>query len=65
MPTAVADGYINCTLKEGHYLTLKNDHTLFSEIYSALLAIKLSDETVRIRIVEESTSCEISYIWID
>lgn len=65
MPTEVAQGYVNCTLKEGHYLTLKNDHPLFSEIYSTLLAIKIAEKNVRIRIVEESNNCEISYIWLD
>ena len=64
-PADPADGIVNCTLREGSYLTLKNDHLLFSEIYSTLLAIKISEKDVRIRIVEESDNCEISYIWLD
>ncbi|MDV5168337.1 hypothetical protein [Photobacterium rosenbergii] len=56
---------LNCNLREGVYMTLKQNHMLFDEIYSAALAALASQKEVNLRIAENSDDCELVYLMID
>lgn len=56
---------LNCTPRESPYLSLKLSHPLFKEIYSMMLTATVSKSPVRVRMIDNSPVCEISYAWID
>ncbi len=56
---------LNCTPRETSYLTLKTTHPLFKEIYSMMLTATVSKSPVRVRMIDNSPICEVSYTWID
>lgn len=45
-------------------LLLKNDHHNKKEIYATLLAAQIAAKKVRIRIVDDVSPCQVSYITI-
>lgn len=53
---------LDCTLKEGSYMTIMSSHPLFKEIYSTLLSASLTDKSMYVRIKNGSSDCEVSYI---
>lgn len=53
---------LNCVLIEGHYMTLKQSHPLFKEIYSTLLTGIAANKHMTIRIKTGSAGCEVSYV---
>lgn len=55
---------LNCTLFEGGYLTLKPTNASFQEIYSGLLAVTIAQRSIRLRILEGTSGCEIAYSMI-
>ncbi len=55
---------LNCTLRDGEYLTLETSHSLFREYLAMLLTAKSSDLVSVIRIVGGSPRCEIDYIML-
>lgn len=57
-------GIVNCTLSEGTYFTLKESHPLYSEIYSLSLAALMAKNQVLLRIVENSSDCELGYAMV-
>lgn len=60
-----ADGVnLNCNRVEGKFLSLKPSHGLFKEVYSTLLTAVSQNLKVRLRIVEGSSDCEISYVFL-
>lgn len=63
-PADDPSGKVNCTLAENTFFTLKKEHPLFSEIYSMSLATLLSKNTVILRIVENSSDCELAYAMV-
>ncbi|MEP0176631.1 MAG: hypothetical protein ABJH28_09245 [Paraglaciecola sp.] len=55
---------LDCTAKEGNFLTLTkgDDQLLFSEVYSLLLTAAAKDDEVIFRIRNGSSSCELLYV---
>lgn len=53
---------LNCTLREGHYMTLKKTHANFDEIFSTLLTGIAMNKRMTIRIKTGSPDCEVSYV---
>lgn len=53
---------LDCTLREGKYVTLLPTHILFKEVYSALLTAVATDKLIYVRIKNGSSVCEVSYI---
>lgn len=57
---------LNCSLVSGVYLTLKPNHANKQEIYSLLLATQSASKPLaNVRIIENSSDCEISYVYQD
>ena len=56
---------LNCTAVSGIYVTLYHTDTNFDAIYSTLLAAKLVEKTVGIRIEDSSSDCRILYVTVD
>ena len=63
-PSDVASEIINCEMAEGKFFTLYKSHPLFREVYSTLLTAKISNRSVRLRIVENTSGCKLAYIWL-
>lgn len=74
--TAIADGkvflepadnplnIVNCSPRENIFFILSKSHPLFNEIYSMALSAMMTKTEVRMRIVEGSSGCELSYMWV-
>ena len=60
--SASVSSSVNCTRPEGRFFTLRREHVSFKEIYALLLAAELSDRVVRLRIQENSNTCDLSYV---
>lgn len=60
-------GNLNCTQHSGIYLTLKKEpnNLMFDEMYRALLLAKASKQNINLRIVPNTTNCEIHYIVLE
>jgi len=56
---------LDCQLVSNRYMTLKESHQNFSEIYAALLAAQFSERNVTIRVGVGSTDCAVSYVLSD
>lgn len=56
---------LNCTAVGSVYLTLKDSHPLFEQIFSALLEATIHDKRVTLRIKENTPDCEIAYIVVE
>ena len=52
---------LNCSLDQGRFITLKETSKRHSEIYSMLLAATIAEKEIRLRIVDGSSDCELSY----
>lgn len=55
-------GNLNCTLVEGHYMTLRASHPLFKEAYAAILTGLSAGNRLHVRINAGSPICEVSYV---
>lgn len=55
---------LNCSAVNNVFLTLKKNHPLFNEIYSMLLSATIAKSDVRVRMVENSSDCQVAYAWI-
>ncbi len=54
---------LNCTYADGG-LVLRNTHGNFDAVYALLLTVFQSgDNIARIRLVDQSSPCEIQYVW--
>lgn len=58
-------GSLDCTPRTDGYLVLPLEHATFAESYSLLMAGLLSGNVTRVRIVEGTSPCEVSYVTID
>ncbi len=54
----------NCSPVSNVYFTLEQTQPGYNTIYSTLLAAKIANKTVQLRIAEESSNCRIQYITI-
>ena len=61
-PSVDPNGIVQCNLAEGKYFTLKKTHELQPELYSALLTAQVSQKTIFMRILEDTSGCELMYI---
>lgn len=52
---------LDCTLSQGSYIVLKKTNQLHSEIYSMLLSSVMAQRDIRVRILQGSADCELSY----
>ena len=64
MPKDDPEGVVDCSPAEGRNFTLKSDHPLFSEIYSMALSSLMAGKPVRMRIIQGTAGCELSYMWV-
>lgn len=53
---------LDCSLVDGHYMTLKKTHPNFDEIFSTALAGMAMNKQMTIRIKAGSAGCEVSYV---
>ncbi|MCW8090197.1 hypothetical protein [Alteromonas sp. ASW11-130] len=65
IPESNPAGVVDCSLAGDRYLTLYQDHALFDEIYATLLAAKIADKEVQMRIINGSSGCHILYVVMD
>ncbi|AWF80086.1 hypothetical protein BTJ40_04220 [Microbulbifer sp. A4B17] len=52
---------LNCTLNEGKFITLTKGNGLHSEIYSMILSAAIAQKSLKFRIEENSSNCEVVY----
>ena len=52
---------LNCTLDQGSFIVLKDNHARHEEIYSMLLAAQLANQEVVVRILNNSSDCQLVY----
>ncbi len=55
----------NCTPVKNVYFTLNTNSKNAQEIYSTLLAAYMAGKKVKLRIIEGSSNCELSYVTLD
>ena len=60
--TSGAESNLNCGTASEGYVTLLQSSSNFEIMYSTLLASRMADRTVRIRIAENTPGCSISYL---
>ena len=63
--TTGTESLLNCTPYQGVYVTLDQTAENAAEIYSLLLAAQLADKQFKVRIVESSSDCRISYVTLN
>ena len=63
-PKDSPQGIVDCDPAEGENFTLKASHPLFSEIYSMALSSMIAAKPVRMRIIQGTSGCELSYMWV-
>ena len=62
--TSGDEALLNCSLYDAQYITLPASAQGTDKIYAALLSAKNQDRRMgRIRIVEGSSGCRVSYVW--
>ena len=55
---------LNCTLRDGEYLTITKNMDNFQEIFASILTLQSQNKPIaRVRIEELSNGCYVSYIW--
>ncbi|WP_444956781.1 hypothetical protein [Microbulbifer sp. ZKSA002] len=52
---------LNCTLVGGRYITLTKGNGLHSEIYSMLLSASIAQKSLKFRVEENTSNCELIY----
>ncbi len=52
---------LDCTLNQGKYIVLEDDHLRHSEIYSMLLTAIVANRQMVVRITNGSSNCKLSY----
>lgn len=55
---------LNCTPAEGLFLSLYRSHPNYTELYAAASLALALNKSVRLRIVESTDDCRLSYIMI-
>ena len=63
-PTNGVTGLTNCTPLSGVYLTLPKSDPNYSSYYAALLAARLTGQSLTIRTLDGSNGCNVGYITI-
>ena len=53
---------LNCTLREGAFMVLQNDHPQFKTVYASILYALAAGKTMKVRINEGSTNCSVAYV---
>lgn len=60
--TTDEESELNCGTAPNGYVTLLKASKNFEVIYSTLLASRMADKKVTIRIIEDSELCDIAYV---
>jgi hypothetical protein len=55
-------GLTNCTPLGGTYIYLPKSNPNYASIYATLLAARVAEQSISIRTIDGSNSCQLSYI---